>query len=159
MHPWRIPIPVPLNLGIVWEPIRKRARTQLLSGNLRPQSSQLAEPLLTDRGIKSGISVCQLMVKPSPKKTLKQGKSHHHHWICNYDCNSHLHFSCQRKCLNFLILWTSANRTSTHWRCQVILPTKSCICIIIGNQVICIIIIPLLWKVHHMRGWTNFSIP
>ena len=32
-----------------------------LSGNTRPQSSQLAEPLWVDRGIKSGISVRELI--------------------------------------------------------------------------------------------------
>ena len=36
------------------------------SGNTRPQSSQLAEPLWTDRGLKSGISVRELI------STLKQ---------------------------------------------------------------------------------------
>ena len=34
----------------------------ILSGNIRPQSSQLAEPLWTDPGINSGISVRE----PSP---------------------------------------------------------------------------------------------
>ena len=32
-----------------------------LSGNTWPQSSQLAEPLWADPGLKSGISVCELM--------------------------------------------------------------------------------------------------
>ena len=32
-----------------------------LSGNTRPQSSRLAEPLWTGPGIKSGISVCELI--------------------------------------------------------------------------------------------------
>ena len=35
--------------------------TQYLSGSIQPQSSQLAEPLWTDPGIKSGISMCELM--------------------------------------------------------------------------------------------------
>ena len=39
-----------------------------LSGNIRPQSSQLAEPLWTDPGIKSGISVCELHFKKKKKK-------------------------------------------------------------------------------------------
>ena len=34
----------------------------ILSGNIRPRSSQLAEPLWTDPGINSGISVRE----PSP---------------------------------------------------------------------------------------------
>ena len=33
----------------------------VVTGNIRPQSSQLAEPLWTDPGIKNGISVCKLM--------------------------------------------------------------------------------------------------
>ena len=39
------------------------------SGNIRPHSSQLAEPLWTDLGVKSGISVCKLI------STLKKKKS------------------------------------------------------------------------------------
>ena len=35
--------------------------TRNLSENIRPQSSQLAEPLWTGPGIKSGISVCELI--------------------------------------------------------------------------------------------------
>ena len=35
--------------------------THNLSGNIRPQSSQLAEPLWTDPGIKRGISVHELI--------------------------------------------------------------------------------------------------
>ena len=35
--------------------------TSNLSGNIRPQLSQLTEPLWTDSGIKSGISVCKLI--------------------------------------------------------------------------------------------------
>ena len=34
--------------------------TRNLSGNTRPQSSQLAEPLWTDPGVESGISVSEL---------------------------------------------------------------------------------------------------
>ena len=39
-----------------------------LSGNIRPQSSQLAEPLWTDPSIKSGISVRELIFKSKKKK-------------------------------------------------------------------------------------------
>ena len=39
-----------------------------LSGNIRPQSSQFAEPLWTDPGIKSGINVSELV------STLKKEK-------------------------------------------------------------------------------------
>ena len=35
--------------------------TRNSSGNTRPQSSHLAEPLLTDPGLKSGISACELI--------------------------------------------------------------------------------------------------
>ena len=36
-------------------------RTRNSSGNTQSQSSQLAEPLWTDVGLKSGISVCELI--------------------------------------------------------------------------------------------------
>ena len=77
---------------IVWEPLRKQL-TRNLSGNVRPQSSQLAEPLLTGPGIKSGIGVRELISiseKKKKKKTQavngqifsqkprKRGRSHHH---------------------------------------------------------------------------------
>ena len=64
--------------------------TRSLSGNTRPQSSQLAEPLWIDSGIKSEISVRELIsplkrkkrrhgmngrtFSPNPRK---RGKSHH----------------------------------------------------------------------------------
>ena len=44
-----------------------------LSRNIWPQSSRLAEPLLTDRGIKSGISVCKLISTSKKKKKCRQG--------------------------------------------------------------------------------------
>ena len=44
--------------GIVWEPIRGNEFSRNLSGNTQPQSSQLAESLWTDPGLKSGIGVC-----------------------------------------------------------------------------------------------------
>ena len=39
-----------------------------LSGNAHPQSSQLAEPLWTDPGLKSGISVHKLISAVKKKK-------------------------------------------------------------------------------------------
>ena len=45
-----------------------------LSGNSRPQSSQLAEPLWTDSGLKSGISVREL-ISTSKKKKNEEEKS------------------------------------------------------------------------------------
>ena len=42
--------------------------TRNSSGNTRPQSSQLAKPLLTDPGIKSGISVRGLISTSKKKK-------------------------------------------------------------------------------------------
>ena len=45
--------------------------TRNLSGNSRPQSSQLAKPLWTDLGLKSGISVRELI---STKKTKNNKK-------------------------------------------------------------------------------------
>ena len=43
------------------------------SGNTRPQSSQLAEPMWTDPGIKSGISVRTL--SPLQKKKKKKARA------------------------------------------------------------------------------------
>ena len=45
-----------------------------LSGNIRPQSSQLAEPLWTDLCIKSGISVRELISTEKKKKRRKERK-------------------------------------------------------------------------------------
>ena len=62
------------------------------------QSSQLAEPLLTDRGLKSGISMCKLVSSLKKKKKKeerwrgmncrtfsqnprKRGKSHRHNGV------------------------------------------------------------------------------
>ena len=42
--------------------------TRNLSGNNRPQSSQLAEPLWTDPGIKSGIDVRELIFTKKKEK-------------------------------------------------------------------------------------------
>ena len=74
--------------------------TRNLSGNIRPWSSQLAEPHWTGPGIKSGISVREListlkkkkgagwewMVEHSSKDPCKRGKRHHqqpvHHECC-----------------------------------------------------------------------------
>ena len=47
--------------------------TRNLYGNIRPQSSQLAEPQWTDPGIKSGISVRDL-ISTSRKEKKKEGK-------------------------------------------------------------------------------------
>ena len=69
--------------------------TRNSSGRTRPQSSQLAEPLWTDPGLKNGISVRELIstLKKEGEKSgggggingrtfshnyRKQGKSHHH---------------------------------------------------------------------------------
>ena len=43
-----------------------------LSGNIQPQSSQLAKPLWIDPGIKSGISVYELMSTSKNKKQKKR---------------------------------------------------------------------------------------
>ena len=47
--------------------------TRNLLGNSQPQSSQLAEPLWTDPGLKSGISVCEL-ISTSKKQTNKKAR-------------------------------------------------------------------------------------
>ena len=39
-----------------------------MSGNIRPQSAQLAEPLRTDPGIKNVISVRELLISTLKKK-------------------------------------------------------------------------------------------
>ena len=71
-----------------WEPIRNEL-TRNLSGNIQPQSSQLAEPLWSNPGIKSGIIVCELIstLKKKCRRGIngrifsynprKRGKSHH----------------------------------------------------------------------------------
>ena len=41
--------------------ISRNKLTRNLSGNIRPQSSQLTEPVWTDRGLNSGISACKLI--------------------------------------------------------------------------------------------------
>ena len=43
-----------------WGNLSGNELTRNSSGNTRPQSSQLAEPLWTDLGVKHGISVCEL---------------------------------------------------------------------------------------------------
>ena len=48
--------------------------TRNLSGNIRPQSSKLAEPLWTDPGIKSGISVRELISTSEKKEKKKEEK-------------------------------------------------------------------------------------
>ena len=66
IHPW----PNKVREGwlccpwIVWEPTltyRGNELKRYWSGNARPQSSQLAEPLWTDPGLKSGIYVRELI--------------------------------------------------------------------------------------------------
>ena len=44
------------------------------SGNIRPQSSQLTEPLWTDPGIKTGISVCKLISTSKNKQKSAGGE-------------------------------------------------------------------------------------
>ena len=51
----------------------KSELTLNLSGNIRPQSSQLAEPLWTGPGLKSGISVREL-ISTSEKEEKKPGR-------------------------------------------------------------------------------------
>ena len=71
--------------------------TRNLSGNIQPQSSQLAEPLWTDPGRKSGISMCKLIfTSKKRRKKCRQGMNgrtfspnprllgkslHHHHYV------------------------------------------------------------------------------
>ena len=59
------------------------------SGNTQSQSSQLAEPLWTDPGLKSGISVRELIKKKKEKKAQvgnekprKQEKATMYAWTC-----------------------------------------------------------------------------
>ena len=79
--------------------------TRNLSGNVRPQSSHPADPLWTDSGIKSGISVREptsTSKNNNRKRRLgmngrtfsqtphRRGKSHH-----NYGCHSNQHICWQ----------------------------------------------------------------
>ena len=72
-----------------------------MSGNIRTQSSQLAEPLRTDPGIKSRVSGRELIstLKKRKKKrrremngrtfsqnSRKRGKSHYHHCLVDTTC-------------------------------------------------------------------------
>ena len=52
---------MPLSRQSVCRNLSGNELTRNLSGNIRPQSSQLAEPLWTDPGIKSGTSVRELI--------------------------------------------------------------------------------------------------
>ena len=97
LHPW----PNEVGVGwpcrcpdIVWEPIRKRAHTQLVREH-SATSSQLAEPLWTDTGLKSGISVHELIstwkkrrrgltgrtLSPNSRKRVKSHHHHHHQYV------------------------------------------------------------------------------
>ena len=58
--------------GIVREPIRKRAH---MSGGTQPHLSQYTEPLLTDPGIKGGISVHKLITTKKRKKEMNEWNS------------------------------------------------------------------------------------
>ena len=53
-----------------FENIFGKELTRNLSGNIRPQSSQLAEPLWTDHGINSGICVFDLISTKKKKKSV-----------------------------------------------------------------------------------------
>ena len=69
--------------------------TRSWSGNTRPQSSQLVEPLWTDPGLKSGVSVHELISTLRRRKKAQagrelsnnlpnprtRGKSHHRAWV------------------------------------------------------------------------------
>ena len=73
--------------------------TRNLSEDTRPQSSQLAEQLWTNPGLKSGISVRELICTKKKKKkrtrlmngrtfspnSRKRRNSHHHHHHCGQD--------------------------------------------------------------------------
>ena len=61
----------------------------LLLGNIRPQSSQLAEPLCTESGIKSGFSVRQLIsTSKKKKKRRKKKKSAGGEWMIEHSPKS-----------------------------------------------------------------------
>ena len=49
--------------------------TRNWSGNARSQSSEFAEPLWTDSGLKSGISVRELISTSKKKKKMKKKKA------------------------------------------------------------------------------------
>ena len=62
IHPW------PNNVGVGWLPLSRNELTHNLSGNIQPQSSQLAEPLWTDSCQKSGINAHELISTSKKKK-------------------------------------------------------------------------------------------
>ena len=74
IHPW----PFEVRVGWLWlsrhsvETYPETSLHIILSGNIRPQLSQFAEPLWTDPGIKSGFSVHKLI--SALKKNTKWGK-------------------------------------------------------------------------------------
>ena len=57
--------------------LSKNELTRNLSGKIRLQSSQLAEPLWTDPGIKSGISVRGLISTSKTKENKQKNKKKH----------------------------------------------------------------------------------
>ena len=57
-----------------------KERTRNLSGNIWPQSSQFAEPLWTDPGIKNGISVRELISTSKKNKKKKQAQAGNEWW-------------------------------------------------------------------------------
>ena len=59
---------------MVLEPIWKQF-TRNLSGNIRPKSSELAESLWTDPGIKNGISVRELISALKKKKKEEEAQA------------------------------------------------------------------------------------
>ena len=72
---------------------RKRSPTHNSSGNTRPQSSQLTEPLWTDSGRKSGDIVRELISTDKKRRRGLNGptfpkiwKSHHHHHTAVVNC-------------------------------------------------------------------------
>ena len=83
-----------------------------MSGNIRPQSSQLAESLWTDPGIKSGISARELISTSKKKKKKKEGNEwssilsqnpgkpgKSHRQVNNYSC------SRKQRELSVLLSW------------------------------------------------------
>ena len=96
IHPWPNQVRVGWLCcpGIVWEPIWENEPTCNSSGNTQPPSSQLAEPLWTDSGLKKVELVCtswsaskifflnlgrEWIVKTIPLNPCKHGKSYHQH--------------------------------------------------------------------------------
>ena len=98
------------------------------SGNTQPQSSQLAEPLWTDPGIKSGISVRELIFTSKKKKKKTQAG--------NKRSNILPKFSQARKRPPGLVPWDLLATIEFIQRSFSLLKTMVCECSFLPNSLL-----------------------